>query len=94
MDGTSEMLCSLVPALDLKGSRLCVARTILSLTLKSYVLFSIGNLASLFKAAWPTCWSASNPNSVCDPRWIAAVSYLEVVGIITGQVLVGILGDW
>lgn len=26
--------------------------------------------------------------------WKDAVSYLEVVGIIIGQILVGILGDW
>jgi hypothetical protein len=55
------------------------------------VLFSIGNLTPLFQAAWPTCWKTFK---VCNANWIAAVTYLEIVGIIVGQVLVGILGDW
>ena len=28
------------------------------------------------------------------PQWVAAVTYLEICGIICGQILVGILGDW
>lgn len=31
---------------------------------------------------------------VCDTNWVASVDYLEVVGIILGQVVVGIIGDW
>lgn len=31
---------------------------------------------------------------VCNPQWISAVDYLEICGIIVGQILVGILGDW
>lgn len=61
------------------------------LGLEGYVLFSIGNLTPLFQAAWSTCW---NTYTVCNQQWIAAVTYLEVVGIICGQILVGILGDW
>lgn len=57
----------------------------------SYVLFSIGNVKSLFKSSFAECWDS---NTICNPNWIAAVSYLEVAGIIVGQVLVGILGDW
>jgi hypothetical protein len=48
----------------------------------------------LFEAAWPNCWNTSAANPVCDPQWVNAVHYLEVVGIIVGQILVGILGDW
>ena len=56
-----------------------------------YVLFSIGNLKPLFEAAFSACWKAKTE---CDKTWIAAVEYLEICGIIVGQILVGILGDW
>ncbi|PTB64139.1 MFS general substrate transporter [Trichoderma citrinoviride] len=62
------------------------------LGLEGYVLFSIGNLAPLFSQVWPECWG-SKP-TVCDANWIASVTYLEVVGIMIGQVIVGIIGDW
>ncbi|KKA28706.1 hypothetical protein TD95_003793 [Thielaviopsis punctulata] len=63
------------------------------LGLEGYVLFSIGNLSPLFKAVWPHCWGSKAPG-VCNHNWIAAVTYLEIVGIMIGQVLVGIIGDW
>ena len=62
------------------------------LGLEGYVLFSIGNLEPLFSAAWPQCWG-KKPTE-CAPNWIAAVTYLEVIGIMVGQVGVGIIGDW
>jgi hypothetical protein len=61
------------------------------LLLEGYVLFSIGNLTPLFQSVWPTCW---NKYTDCDKQWVAAVTYLEIVGIMFGQVFVGILGDW
>lgn len=60
------------------------------LGLEGYVLFSIGNLTPLFQAVWPSCWKTYK---TCSENWIATVQYLEVVGIICGQVLVGIIGD-
>lgn len=62
-----------------------------SLNENSYVLFSIGNLTPLFTAVWPTCWSTYK---VCSKNWVSAVTYLEVIGIIVGQILVGVTGDW
>ena len=58
-----------------------------------YVLFSIGNVKPLFQAlgAFPDCWKT---HEVCDSTWIAAIEYLEICGIIVGQILVGIMGDW
>lgn len=58
----------------------------------SYVLFSIGNIRPLFSAAFPSCWG-KKPKT-CNITWIYAVDYLEISGIIVGQILVGILGDW
>lgn len=58
----------------------------------SYVLFSIGNLSPLFAAIWPHCWGTKTPLT-CNPTWLAAVTYLEVIGIIVGQVFVGLIGD-
>jgi len=55
------------------------------------VLFSIGNVGPLFKATFKSCW---NDYTTCDKTWVQAVDYLEVLGIICGQILVGILGDW
>ncbi|KAL3418655.1 inorganic phosphate transporter 1-6 [Phlyctema vagabunda] len=60
------------------------------LGLEGYVLFSIGNLTPLFDAVWPQCWKTFE---VCAENWISAVTYLEVIGIIVGQILVGLLGD-
>lgn len=56
----------------------------------SYVLFSIGNLTPLFDAVWPQCWSKFK---VCSQNWVSAVTYLEIIGIICGQILVGLIGD-
>ena len=58
----------------------------------SYVLFSIGNIKPLFQAAFKSCWGTGGKS--CNATWIAAVDYMEIVGIIIGQILVGILGDW
>ncbi|KAK9364612.1 major facilitator superfamily domain-containing protein [Lipomyces kononenkoae] len=60
------------------------------LGLEGYVLFSIGNLTPLFQKVWPTCWKTAK---VCNSTWLAATTYLEVCGIIVGQILVGLIGD-
>jgi ABC-type xylose transport system permease subunit len=54
-------------------------------------LFSIGNLTALFSAVWPACWSKFTE---CNSNWVAAVTYLQIIGIIFGQIIVGIEGDW
>ncbi len=61
------------------------------MTRSSYVLFSIGNIKPLFQSTFSTCWKSYK---VCNETWIQAVDYMEVAGIIVGQILVGILGDW
>lgn len=60
------------------------------------MLFSIGNLKPLYQAAFPTCWNPTGWKGakVCDKQWQNAVDYLEIVGIIIGQILVGVVGDW
>ena len=60
------------------------------LGLEGYVLFSIGNIKPLFQAkgSYTDCWKGKT----CDQQWIYAIDYLEIVGIIFGQVSVGILG--
>lgn len=55
-----------------------------------YVLFSIGNLAPLYQAVWPSCWKSF---TTCNETWTQTVTYLEIVGIIFGQVGVGLIGD-
>ncbi|TAQ83347.1 hypothetical protein B7494_g8329 [Chlorociboria aeruginascens] len=60
------------------------------LGLEGYVLFSIGNLITLYSDVWPACWKTFK---VCSQNWVAAVNYLEIIGIIVGQCLVGYLGD-
>jgi MFS family permease len=58
---------------------------------EGYTLFSVGNLTALFQSVWPTCWKTYK---VCSQNWIASVSYLEIIGIIFGQIGVGLIGDW
>lgn len=57
------------------------------LGLEGYVLFSIGNLEPLFGKVWPECWEN---NTVCSKNWVAAVTYLEIIGIMVGQAGVGV----
>ena len=63
----------------------------MGLFVEGYTLFSVGNIKALLKAVWPQCWSNYE---VCTQNWVASVSYLEIVGIILGQVTVGVIGDW
>lgn len=58
------------------------------LGLEGYVLFSIGNLEPLFKAVWPDCWGKEP--TTCSHNWIASVTYLEIIGIMVGQAVVGV----
>jgi hypothetical protein len=60
------------------------------LGLEGYVLFSIGNIQPLFTApgSYTDCWKGKT----CSQSWINAITYMEVVGIIVGQILVGFLG--
>ncbi|KAK4545747.1 hypothetical protein LTR36_002701 [Oleoguttula mirabilis] len=61
------------------------------LLLEGYVLFSIGNVKPLLQAGFPGCWSKY---TVCNKTWTQAIDYLEICGIIVGQILVGVVGDW
>ncbi|WFC99056.1 hypothetical protein MYAM1_001792 [Malassezia yamatoensis] len=63
----------------------------LGMFVEGYTLFSVGNIKPLFQATWPNCWKA---HKECDSNWIAAIDYLEIIGIIVGQIVVGIEGDW
>lgn len=57
------------------------------LGLEGYVLFSIGNLEPLFAQVWPECW---DDNTTCSKNWVASVTYLEIIGIMVGQFIVGV----
>jgi hypothetical protein len=63
----------------------------LGLFVEGYTLFSVGNLVPLFSAVWPACWKS---HEVCDEEWTRAVDYLMIIGIVVGQLVVGIEGDW
>lgn len=45
---------------------------------EGYVLFSVGNILPLFKSTYPECWKSY---SICDERVIAAIKYMEIVGV-------------
>mgnify|MGYP002716174148 FL=1 len=63
----------------------------LGMFVEGYTLFSVGNIKPLLQSTWPACWK----NHVeCEKNWIYAIDYLEIIGIIVGQVLVGVEGDW
>ncbi|KAK5947812.1 hypothetical protein OHC33_011153 [Knufia fluminis] len=57
---------------------------------EGYVLFSVGNIMPLFKSLYPECWA---DHIVCDNEMIKAIKYMEILGIICGQLLVGYIGD-
>ena len=56
---------------------------------EGYTLFSVGNILSLFEAVWPTCFKDYN---VCNMVWVQSIDYLEIVGILLGQITVGFIG--
>jgi hypothetical protein len=62
----------------------------MGLGLEGYVLFSIGNIRPLLQAAFPSCWSKF---TICNETWSNAIDYLEVSGIIVGQVSHGFRYD-
>lgn len=62
------------------------------LLLEGYVLFSIGNVKPLLSAVFPSCWGKTP--TACNVTWVQSIDYLEICGIIVGQILVGIIGDW
>jgi hypothetical protein len=53
------------------------------MSVRRYVLFSIGNVRPLLQAAFPACW---NKFTICNETWTEATDYLEVSGIIVGMV--------
>ncbi|KAH8820223.1 major facilitator superfamily domain-containing protein [Xylogone sp. PMI_703] len=58
---------------------------------EGYTLFSVGNILVLFQAVWHDCFKIYQ---VCNKTWVETINYLEIVGIIFGQIVVGIIGDW
>ncbi len=40
-------------------------------------------------SVWPKCWG-SKP-TVCSATWVQVVTYLEIIGIIFGQILVRVI---
>src|SRR5271154_1299121 len=63
----------------------------MGLFVEGYTLFSVGNLSSLFQSVWPDCWKT---HTICPVDEIASIDYLEIIGIIFGQLFVGVIGDW
>lgn len=49
-------------------------------------------MGSLFGSAWPRCWK--KPYAECGATLVDSVTYMEIVGIIIGQILVGVEGDF
>lgn len=58
---------------------------------EGYTLFSVGNILILFESVWNSCFKTYK---VCNKTWVESINYLEIVGIIFGQIIVGIIGDW
>jgi MFS family permease len=63
----------------------------MGLFVEGYTLFSIGNLSNLFQSVWPACWKI---HTECNFTSVTSIDYSEIVGIIIGQVSVGVIGDW
>jgi len=63
----------------------------IGLFVEGYTLFSVCNITPLLQAVWPQCWKNYQ---VCTQNWGATVDCPEIVGIICGQITVGIIGDW
>lgn len=62
----------------------------MGLFLEGYVIFSISNNSTLFKQAYPDCWSKFTS---CNETWTQATTYLQLIGVLLGQLTFGFLGD-
>jgi DNA modification methylase len=49
---------------------------------EGYVLFSVGNILTLFDVVWPECYKRFK---ICSETWVHTINYLEIVGIIVGK---------
>lgn len=58
---------------------------------EGYTLFSVGNILTLFDSVWAQCY---RQYKVCSKTWVQSINYLEIVGIIVGQIMIGVIGDW
>jgi hypothetical protein len=58
---------------------------------EGYTFFSVGNILVLFESVWSSCFKTYK---VCNKTWVETINYLEIVGIMFGQIAVDIIGDW
>ena len=65
------------------------AVTGLGFSTEGYTLFSVGNILSPFETVWPTCYKQYK---VYNKVWVQSINYLGIVGILLGQIGVGIIG--
>ena len=56
---------------------------------ESYLLFSIGTLKPIWEILFPDCWNYHD----CSPRLLHSLTYSVVLGVITGMLLLGYLGN-
>lgn len=53
-------------------------------------IFSISNNSTLFKQAYPDCWRKFTH---CNETWTQATTYLQLIGVLLGQLTFGFLGN-
>ncbi|KAK9843894.1 hypothetical protein WJX84_006388, partial [Apatococcus fuscideae] len=63
----------------------------MGLFLEGYVVFSISNNATMFQQTYSACWENFTE---CNETWVQATTYLQLVGILMGQLIFGFMGDW
>ena len=60
---------------------------------RSSMLSNLASSLTCLEAVTPS-WPAVCRYTSCSKTWVQSVGYLEIVGIIIGQIGVGIIGDW
>eukprot|EP00243_Klebsormidium_subtile_P012450 TRINITY_DN7622_c0_g1_i1.p1 TRINITY_DN7622_c0_g1~~TRINITY_DN7622_c0_g1_i1.p1 ORF type:complete len:553 (+),score=105.97 TRINITY_DN7622_c0_g1_i1:708-2366(+) len=56
---------------------------------EGYYMFAIGNVATVFRREYPRCWGRTHP--LCTTQLIQSATYSQVVGLIAGMMLLGLV---
>ena len=57
---------------------------------EAYFVFAVGNLSALWKVEYKACWSQ---HKTCKKKLSDSITYLQVRGIIFGQLFLGFFAD-
>lgn len=80
------------PPLPMWKELMLAGKTGAGMFVESYWIFAVGNIGSIWKYLYPSCFHAT-PGDGCDDQTVVAVPYVEIAGIIAGMLIFGAMAD-